>query len=104
MADEVAVRGTSRSRTEIVRYLVGVAVGVVVLLLLFGKRGELRPAWHQISHASFGWVTAAIAVEALSLLTFAALQHRVLRLSGASIKLAPLALLTLASDRELGPR
>ncbi len=100
MTDEVAVRGGSRgrSRAEIVRYLIGVAVGIVVLLLLFGKRTELAPAWHQLSQASLGWVGAAVAVETLSLLTFAALQHRVLRLSGASIRLAPLVLLSLAND------
>jgi uncharacterized protein (TIRG00374 family) len=98
MADEIAVRGSSHSRTEVVRYLIGVAVGIVVLLLLFGKRNELRPAWHQLSHANLGWVAIAIAAEALSLLTFAALQHLVLRLSGAHIRLAPLALLSLAND------
>ena len=98
MADEVAVSGTSRNRTEVVRYLIGVAVGIVVLLLLFGKRSELRPAWHQLGHASAGWVAAAIGAEALSLLTFTVLQHRVLRLSGARIGLGPLALLTLAND------
>jgi uncharacterized protein (TIRG00374 family) len=98
MTDEVAVRGVSHRRIEIVRYLIGVAVGIVVLLLLFGKRTELRPAWHQLRHASLDWVAAAFVVEAVSLLTFAALQHRVLRLSGASIRLGPLALLSLAND------
>ncbi len=98
MTDEIAVRGTSRSRKEIVRYLVGVAIGVIVLLLLLGKRTELRPAWHQIGQANLAWVAAAIVAQALSLLTFAALQHRVLKLGGASIRLAPLAMLSLAND------
>jgi uncharacterized protein (TIRG00374 family) len=98
MTDEAAVHGTSRSRAEIVRYLIGVAVGIVVLLLLFGKRNELRPAWYQLSHANPGWAAAAVGVEVLSMLTFAATQHLVLRLSGARIKPVPLVLLSLANN------
>ncbi|HUC57628.1 MAG TPA: YbhN family protein [Streptosporangiaceae bacterium] len=98
MADEVVVSGTSRNRTEIIRYLVGVAVGIVVLLLLFGKRNELGPAWHQVRQANLGWVAAGIGAEALSLLTFAVMQHRVLRLSGSKISLGSLMLLSLAND------
>ena len=80
------------------RYAVGVALGLLVLLLLVGKRGELAAAWRHLAGASAGWVAAAIAAEALSLLAFAWLQHRVLRLSGTRIRLTGLFLLTLAND------
>ncbi len=53
------------------RYAAGVALGLLVLLLLVGKRSELAAAWQQLAGASAGWVAAAIAAEALSLLTFA---------------------------------
>jgi uncharacterized protein (TIRG00374 family) len=73
-------------------------VGVVVLLLLFGKRSELTAAWRQLGHADFRWVAAAILAETLSLLTFAHLQHHVLRLSGARVAMGGLFLLSLAND------
>ena len=83
---------------DLVRYILGVCVGVVVLLLLFGQRGELSSAWHQISRASLGWVLFAILAQAASLSTFAFLQHRVLRLAGAAVPMRALAALSLAND------
>lgn len=80
------------------RYVVGIVIGCVVLLLLFGKRGELAAAWRQISSASPGWVALAIGAESLSLLAFAWLQHRVLRLSGTAIPMPGLFALALAND------
>jgi putative heme transporter len=83
---------------EAARYVLGVLLGIVVLLLLFGKRSELAASWHQLGRVSFAWVAAAIGAEALSLWTFAYLQHRVLRLSGTRIRMPALYLLTLAND------
>ena len=80
------------------RFGVGVLIGFVVLLLLFGKRGELAAAWRQLGNASPGWVALAIGAESLSLLAFARLQHRVLRLSGTSIPMPGLFALALAND------
>lgn len=98
MAEGRAERGFGRTARKIVRYMLGVAVGVVVLVLLFGRRGELVAAVHQIQHVDPGWVAAAVLAEALSLGTYTILQHRMLRLSGASIRLPPLYLLSLAND------
>jgi uncharacterized protein (TIRG00374 family) len=80
------------------RYAVGVAIGIVVLVLLVGRRGELAAAARQISNASPGWVAAAIGAESLSLLGYARLQQRVLRHAGAKVPLAGLFLLSLAND------
>jgi uncharacterized membrane protein YbhN (UPF0104 family) len=82
----------------VARYLLGVALGCIVLAVLFGKRGEFAAAWHHLAGASGWWVAAAVAAEALSLLTFAALQRRVLLLSGRAIPLGGLFLLSLAND------
>jgi uncharacterized protein (TIRG00374 family) len=68
------------------------------LWLLFGKRGELTAALHHLAGASRAWLAAAIAAETLSLLTYAWLQQRVLRLSGTVIALPGLFLLSLAND------
>jgi putative heme transporter len=81
-----------------VRYVLGVVLGVVVLLLLVGKRGDLLASWRQLRDANLGWVLLAVLAEAMSLLTFAWLQHRVLRLSGARISMPALFLLTMAND------
>jgi putative heme transporter len=85
---------------DLVRYILGVCVGAVVLVLLFGKRGELASAWHEISRASLGWVLAAVAAEAVSLYAFAFLQRRTLRLAegGTTVPMTALAALSLAND------
>ena len=98
MTGDGADSSAGRDVKAIVRYLVGIALGCIVLLLLVGKRGELAAALHHLAGASGGWVAAAIAAEALSLLTFAWLQKRVLRLSGTAIPLPGLFLLALAND------
>jgi len=103
VADEFAIQQAKQGRSlaALVRYILGVCVGAVVLLLLFGKRGELPSAWHEVSRASLGWVLGAIAAEATSLYTYALLQRRTLRLArgaGATIPMAGLAALSLAND------
>ncbi len=98
MPEEPADPGSSRDLKAVLRYAVGIALGLLVLLLLVGKRSELAAARRHLTGASVGWVAAAIAAESLSLLTFAWLQHRVLRLSGTRIGLPGLFLLTLAND------
>ena len=98
MAGNGADFGAGRDVKAVVRYLVGVALGCLVLVLLVGKRGELAAAWHHLTGASGGWLAAAISAETLSLVTFAWLQQRVLRLSGTAIPLRGLFLLALAND------
>ncbi len=94
--------GPSRRRrhslTVAVRYVIGVALGIVVLLLLAGQRGELLAAWRQLAGVDVGWVAVAVLAEAMSIGAFAWLQHRILRLSGARIPIAGLAVLSLAND------
>jgi putative heme transporter len=104
MADELAAPAAGRNRAAwrkpavLLRYVVGIALGFLVLLLLVGKRAEFIAAWHQLGGASPGWVAAAIAAESLSLLAYALLQQRVLRLSGARLGLPGLFALSLAND------
>ncbi len=107
MPDDPPIPGSTSTSTstsastrarEAVLYVVGVAVGIVVLLLLIGKRSELTMAWQPVRHGSAVWLAAAVAAEGASLLTFAFLQHRVLRLAGARVPLRALALLALAND------
>jgi putative heme transporter len=99
VADEIAAAWKqARSFKDMVRYILGVIVGIVVLVLLFGKRAELLAATRQLGKADAGWLAAAVAAEAGSLLAFAYLQRRVLRLAGTSIPVGPLFALSLAND------
>ena len=98
MAGELAAPGAGRPWRAVVRYLLGAGVGVLVVVLLLPKRSDLVAAWHQLGSADLRWVAAGIGAEGLSLLTFAWLQHRVLRLSGATVPLPGLFALSLAND------
>jgi uncharacterized protein (TIRG00374 family) len=98
VADEIAALESGRNLKEVIRYVLGVAVGILVLVLLFGRRDELVAAWHQLSHVSFGWVAGAAVAEAASLWVFAFLQRTALRLAGATIPMSGLFLLTMAND------
>jgi uncharacterized protein (TIRG00374 family) len=83
----------------LLRYALGIVVGVVVLWLLFGRRSELFAAVRQLGSASPQWVAAAIGAESLSMAGYAVLQWRVLRLAdtGPAVPLPGLILLTLAN-------
>jgi len=83
----------------LLRYALGIVVGVVVLWLLFGRRGELFAAVRQLGSANPQWVAAAIGAESLSMLGYAVLQWRVLRLAdtGSAVPLPGLFVLTLAN-------
>jgi len=100
MADELAApaQPAGRNLAAVLRYAIGILVGCVVLVLLLRRRGEFGAAWHELGTASPGWVAAAIGVESLSLLSFAALQRLALRLSGSVIPLPGLFALSLAND------
>ncbi len=100
------MRGGGRSRVPppgrnvkgLIRYALGACLGIVVLLLLFGKRGELIAALHQIARANPTWVLVAAAAEAGSVLAFAHIQHRTLKLSGTKVTLRAMTALSLAND------
>jgi putative heme transporter len=98
VAAEYASPRSGRTLREAARYLLGAAVGIVVLVLLAGKRAELVASWHQLGRVSPGWVALAVGAESASLWAFAVLQRRVLGLSGTRIGMPALFLLTLAND------
>lgn len=102
MVEESVSPRAGHSLAEAARYVLGIALGIAVLLLLFGKRGDLVASWHQLGGVSRVWVGAAIGAEATSLWLYAYLQHRVLRLAGTRIPIPALYLLTLANDAIAG--
>jgi len=103
VADELAApvpaqHAGRRTTAAVLRFVIGILVGSVVLVVLLRRRSELTAAWHQLGSASLGWLVAAIGAESLSLLWFAALQRSVLRLSGTAMPLPGLYVLSLAND------
>src|ERR1700722_16271123 len=82
----------------IIRYALGLAVGVFVLLLLVGKRGELTGALHHVAHLNYAWETGAVLAEVLSIVGYGFLQQRVLRWGGAELSLASLTLISIANN------
>src|SRR5215475_12787871 len=98
VADEIATLESGRNLKVVARYVLGVGLGILVLVLLFGRRSEFTAAWRQLNEVAGWWVLAAVAAEGLSLWSFAYLQRLVLSLAGGSISLRGLFLLTLAND------
>lgn len=72
-------RTSRRKRTwQIVRFVVGLVLGVVALWAVSGQGGELAGAAAELSHLDMGWLLLAIAVEVLSLVAFAGMDRRLL--------------------------
>lgn len=98
MTYDLAAAKPRRTAGTMIRYLLGVLVGAVVLILLFSKRGDLTAARHQLVHAHLGWIAAAVLAQGISVAAFAMLQKRVLRHAGTRLALPGLLALSLAND------
>jgi len=98
VAYDLAAPEPGRSAGTLVRYVLGVLLGIVVLIVLLSQRGELAAARHQLGHLDLGWVAASVLAEGTSVAGFALLQHRVLRLAGARIAWPGLLALSVAND------
>jgi putative heme transporter len=85
-------------RWLLIRYVAGIAIGVVVLVVLFSQRDDLVKVWHQVARLNWAWALAAVAAESTSLLAFSFLQQRVLAASGAGIGLGALMSISLANN------
>jgi uncharacterized protein (TIRG00374 family) len=72
-------RTPARRWPAVVRYVVGIALGLLALWALDGQRGELSGAIAALGDLNTEWVCLAIAVEVGSLVAFAGLQRRLLR-------------------------
>jgi putative heme transporter len=79
------------------RYVIGIAVGAFILILLFGKRNEFDAALRQVGHLNIAWEVGAFVAEALSVVGYAYVQRCVLQWSGSKIRLRSLTLVSLAN-------
>jgi uncharacterized protein (TIRG00374 family) len=98
VAYDLAAPEPGRSAGTIVRYVIGVALGITVLVVLLRQRGDLVAARHEFRHLAVGWVVASVLAEGTSLAGFGLLQHRVLHLAGTRMPLPGLVALSLANE------
>ena len=98
MTDEPAPSRSRRSFWVIFRYAVGIGLGVFILFLLVGQRGQFTGALRHLDHLNYAWESGAVLAEVLSIVGYGYLQKRVLHWSGAEISLAALTLVSLANN------
>jgi putative heme transporter len=98
MSNESSEVRSRIDRWAVARYVVGIALGIVVLVVLFSQRGDLVSVWHQLAKVNWAWAVAAVGAEAASVLAFSLLQQRALAASGAAIGLASLMAISLANN------
>jgi hypothetical protein len=66
VTDETAPSRSRRTFWLTVRYAVGVGLGVFILVLLVGQRGEFTGALHHLDHLNYAWETGAVLAEVTS--------------------------------------
>jgi putative heme transporter len=89
---------TALDRWTLVRYVASIAIGIVVLVVLFTQRDDLVSVWRELARINWAWAVGAVAAEGASLLSFSFLQRRVLADAGATVGLAPLMAISLANN------
>ena len=82
----------------IIRYVLGLGLGIFILLLIIGKRDEFTGALHHVDHLNYAWETGAVFAEVLSIVGYGYLQQKVLHWGGADLSLASLTLVSLANN------
>ena len=91
------VEAPHRTFVTYLLYALGLAVGIFILVLLFGKRREVTGAFHELNHLNYWCLLAAFVAEALSFVGYAYLQRVVLRMGGAILSMSSLTLVSLAN-------
>ncbi|MDP9074600.1 MAG: flippase-like domain-containing protein [Actinomycetota bacterium] len=102
-APDIQARPPARIRSywsvgRILRYLASLVLSVVAINIVLGKRDELSGATSYLENLRWYWVVVAAAVEALSIVAFAAMQRRLLRAGHVSIPMTTLTGITFAGN------
>lgn len=79
------------------KVLLVVAILAALGILVFRVRGEIGTAFHRVTPGGLVWLPAALAAEALSFLSYAEVQHRLLVAGGAHLRHRTVASLTVAA-------
>ncbi|HTW98288.1 MAG TPA: hypothetical protein VMD59_05890, partial [Acidimicrobiales bacterium] len=81
----------------VARFVVGLALGGFALEALNGDRDELVGASTLLGRMHVGWLVVAIGAEILSVVSFALLQRRLLRVGGVRVSLGWMSSVSLAT-------
>jgi putative heme transporter len=92
------VRAALRRAWPLLRWVFGLAVLVLVVEVLRGHGTELSGFGDVLGNLRWWWLPAALVLEAASLVSFAAVQYRLLEAGGLKPPAAPLVGITLASQ------
>lgn len=92
------MRATLRRFWPLVRWLFGLVALALVVEVLSGHGSELSGFGDVLSHLRWWWLPAAVVLEAASLVSFAAVQYRLLEAGGLRPPVTPLVGITLASQ------
>lgn len=100
MSTRVPEDGDARApvRWPVVRYVVGVIIGVAVLFVLYSQRGDLSAVAHEMAHLDPSWMAASMAAQVASILAFSYLQRIVLASGDTTIGVARLFAVSLANN------
>jgi uncharacterized protein (TIRG00374 family) len=80
-----------------IRFVAGIAIGLVALWAISGHRGELAGASSELSHLNAGWLALAAVFELLSLVAFARMDQRLLRCGGVRAGLGRMTAISFAA-------
>jgi hypothetical protein len=82
---------------QIIRWLVGIALGVAVLEVLNGDKGELTETVKYLTNLNVFYLLVAVMVEALSLISYSYLQLRLLHAAGIKVQQPWIAMVSFAA-------
>ncbi|MGH9068507.1 MAG: lysylphosphatidylglycerol synthase transmembrane domain-containing protein [Acidimicrobiales bacterium] len=82
----------------VLKFLVGLGLAAVALIVVLGQKGELADASDYLAHLRSGWVAVAAASELAAIVAFAGLQGRLLRSGRVRPGMVALTGITLAGN------
>lgn len=97
-SDTAPLPSTKPRVWQVVRYIVGLALGGLALYAVSGKTDELSGASHYLEHVEWAWLVMAVLAEAASYLAFAAMQRRLLSAGQVVVGLRPMTSIALGGN------
>lgn len=87
-----------RRAQPLAKLVISLLLGVLAVEVMADHWSELSGAGVYLTHLNAGWVAVAVLAEATSMLSFTALQKRLLAAGGVDVHLGPLVAITLAGN------
>jgi putative heme transporter len=98
MTNAAGWRARVRRVWPVAKYIIGLGLAALAFDQLSGDKGELSEATAALSSLHWGWVLAAVLVEAASYLALVQLQRMLLEAGRVDVAVGPMAGITLAAN------